>query len=125
MKQITIAGNVVRDAETRTTQGGDKVCNFSVAVNDRQNNATFFGCSLWGKRGDALCQYLTKGTPVTVIGDFSTREYEGKTYLEVRVSEVALRGGRRREEQPRERFDAGSGPDLDGDSIPFAPEVRL
>jgi len=124
MKQITIAGNLTKDAVTRTTQGGDKVTSFSVAVNDRNNNATFFGCALWGKRGDALCQYLTKGSAVTVVGDLSTREHEGKTYLDVRVSEITLQGGKKNTREEYSNASMGGGPDL-SDEIPFAMEWRI
>lgn len=96
MKTITIAGNIGKDAETRTTQGGDQVTGWSVAVEERngQDKRTiWFDCSLWGKRGQALAQYLTKGSRVAVTGDLSTREHNGKTYLTVRASEVTLMGG--------------------------------
>lgn len=115
MKQIIIAGNLTRDAETRNTQNGDKVTGFSVAVNDRKGNPTFFDCSLWGKRGEALAQYLSKATPVTVIGEFGTREHEGKTYLTVNVSDVKLQGGKRDSAPAPQPASA----DLDGDTIPF------
>lgn len=131
MKQITIAGNITRDAELRTTQKGDKVASFSVAVNDRNKEATYFGVSLWGRRGEALCQYLTKGSSVVVQGDFSTEEYNGKTYLKVSASEVTLMGGRRDDrpqggERQQQDSHPNSGPsgyqapsrDLD-DEIPF------
>ena len=35
MKAITIAGNIGKDAEVRSTQGGDKVTGWTVAVEDR------------------------------------------------------------------------------------------
>jgi len=96
MKSITIAGRITRDAETRSA-GSDTVTGFSVAVDDRQQkekSTLFFGCSLWGKRGEALQQYLTKGTSVTVSGDLSKREHDGKTYLTIRVADVTLQGGK-------------------------------
>lgn len=95
MKNITIAGRITRDAVSRNTQQGDKVTGFSVAVDDgfgQNKRAIFFDCSLWGKRGDSLAQHLTKGSQVTVSGDLSTREHEGKTYLTIRVSDVTLQG---------------------------------
>ncbi len=126
MKQIIIAGGITRDAVVRHTQSGDAVAGFSVAVDERSNQdkrTLYFDCSLWGKRGEALAQYLTKGSRVTVAGDLSTREHEGKTYLTVRASEVTLQGGgERRDDAPRDRprDDAGSSrrDDLD-DDIPF------
>ena len=94
MKQITIAGNVGKAADIRTTQNGDKIASFSVAVSDRNKNTTWFDCGIWGKRGEALAQYLTKGAKVTVCGELSTREHEGKTYLSVRVDQITLQGGK-------------------------------
>lgn len=96
MKAITIAGRLTRDAVVRDA-GSDRVASFSVAVDDRQGkekSTLFFDCSLWGKRADALAQYLTKGSSVTVSGDLGKREHEGKTYLTVRVNDVTLQGGK-------------------------------
>jgi single-strand DNA-binding protein len=128
MKNVTIAGRLTRDAEQRTTQSNDSVLNFSVAVDDRsqKEKATiFFDCSLWGKRGDSLRQYLGKGTSVAVSGDLATREHNGKTYLTVRVDTVTLLGGKpenRSDDDGGGRRTQPSGPkenfDLD-DEIPF------
>lgn len=96
MKSLTIAGRLTKDAETRDA-GSDRVTSFSVAVDDRagrEKTTLFFDCSMWGKRGEAIQQYLTKGTSVTVAGDLSTREHNGKTYLTVRVNDVTLQGGK-------------------------------
>lgn len=134
MKTITIAGRITRDAVTRTTQQGDKVTGFSVAVDDGfgQNKRTmFFDCSLWGKRGDSLAQYLVKGASVTVAGDLSTRDHDGKTYLTVRVAEITLQGGKS-DGQQRDTgtsygggYGAGGSPGSypDEQDIPFAPSV--
>ncbi len=98
MKSITIAGNIGKDAETRTMQDGTKVTGWSVAVDDGfgdRKRTIWFDCSMWGQRGAKLAQFLTKGTKVAVSGDLSTREHDGKTYLTVRVNEVTLQGGGR------------------------------
>lgn len=124
MKNITIAGRVTKDAELRQA-GNDQVCGFSVAVDDRQgqNKSTiFFECSLWGKRGESLQQYIKKGDPITVSGDLSRRENEGKTYLGVRVDQVTLQGsagggGSERQEEPK-RNAVKESYDLN-DDIPF------
>lgn len=130
MKHIVIAGGLTRDSELRRTQGGDPILNFSVGVSEgRDKPSTYFSCSLFGKRGEALAAYLTKGTKVTVIGDFSTREHEGKTYLQVRADQVTLQGGKKsddRDEGQSQGYSSGQGgygaggrPDMDTDSIPF------
>lgn len=119
MKNITIAGNLGKDSVLRTTNNGDKVLGWSVAVEERngQDKRTlWFDCSLWGKRGEALAQYLTKGSKVAVAGELSTREHEGKTYLTVRVSEVTLQGGK--SEGERSYGGGGSGAPNTGGSFP-------
>ena len=120
MKAITIAGRLTKDATTREA-GSDKVTGFSVAVDDRsqKEKATiFFDCSLWGKRGESLAQYLTKGSSVTVSGDLGTREYEGKTYLTVRVNDVTLQGGGGERSEPKPAPAAAPAYDF-GDDTPF------
>lgn len=127
MKNITIAGGVTRDAVTRQTQGGDSVCGFSVAVDDRrgQDKTTlYFDVSIWGKRGDALAQYLTKGSRVAVSGDLGTREHDGKTYLTVRAEQVTLMGGGQGGQQQgnarQQSYDAQKPQDtVDTSDIPF------
>ena len=97
MQTITVAGKLGADAITRQTQGGDSVCSFSVAVDQREGrdkSTNWWRVSLWGKRGEALAPYLLKGASVTVTGSFSVSEYEGKTQLNIRASEIALQGGR-------------------------------
>lgn len=131
MQIATIAGRLGRDAELRRTQGGDAVCGFTVAVdtrNGRDKVTNWWRVSLWGKRGEALAPYLLKGVSVTVIGEFSLGEYDGKPQLNVRASEVALQGGRgenggqAKREPDGSRGHAGGyqDDDLGGDEIPFA-----
>lgn len=97
MQIVTVAGKLGRDAELRRTQGGDAVCSFSVAVDQRDGrdkSTNWWRVSLWGKRGEALAPYLLKGVSVTVSGDFALGEYEGKPQLNIRANEIALQGGR-------------------------------
>ena len=97
MQTIVIAGKLGKDAEVRKTQNGDAVCSFSVAVDQRdgrEKTTNWFRVSLWGKRGEGLAPYLLKGASVTVSGEFSVGEYEGKTQLNIRANEIALQGGR-------------------------------
>lgn len=134
MKLITIAGTVGKDAELRNTPQGEPVANFSVAVNDRKKEVTWFDVTLWGKRAEALAQYVTKGSKVTVMGDLQTREHNGKTYLQVSTVEIALQGSNA--EKSGGGNSGGSYGDQSGgnpaqsrnadldDEVPFAPQVR-
>jgi single-strand DNA-binding protein len=110
MFHITAAGNIGKDAVLRSVGSGDSVLAFSIGcrVQKGRDQATeWLSCSMWGKRADAMAQYLKKGTPVTVTGSLTTRENDGKTYLECRVSEIALQGGKRDgQSQGRDSADA-------------------
>lgn len=103
MMHLTVTGNLGSNAETRDV-GGDAVTQFSVASTKKEKSGettTWVRCSLWGKRGPALAQYLVKGAQVTVVGEMTEREYEKngekRKSLEVRVSDIALQGGKRDE----------------------------
>ena len=135
MQIITIAGRLGNDAELRSSTKGDSFAAFSVAVSKGKDSpTTWFRCSLWGKRGESLSQYLTKGTSVAVVGEFQAREWEkdGKkgTSLEIRVSEIDLLGGGEKRESggrsetrqaPRGTDWSNAGPDnfSDDSGIPF------
>lgn len=124
MQPMFITGSLGRDAELKITQNGDNILSFSVASNQGygENKTTnWYRCTLWGKRGASIAQYLTKGTKVSVFGEFSTSEYEGKAQLNLRVYEVEWQ----RNDAPRQAADApaaGSSwdnTDLDDSGVPF------
>jgi single-strand DNA-binding protein len=139
MMQLTIAGNVGKDSELRNTANGDSVLSFSLAVdggkdkNGNKRDSTWFDCSIWGKRADALQGYIKKGSKLVVTGRPTAREYQGKVYLGCTVQELTFMGGGQSGGGNGDSQDSGySGgygapagggvPDpLDGDSIPFAP----
>ncbi len=134
MMNLTVTGNLGADAELKTTPKGDTVCEFRVASSAGRKGSestTWVRCALWGKRGEGLAQYLTKGTPVCVVGEMSVREYTSqgatKFSLEVRVHDVALQGGKRNDaprsanphaKQPGWPSENSTG-GYEGDEIPF------
>lgn len=92
MNNATLIGNLVRNPELRTTQGGLTVCTFTIAVN-RKQEADFFRVTAWGKLAENCNRYLTKGSKVGVIGAVSLNTYEGKdgktrSSIEINASEV-------------------------------------
>ena len=107
----TLSGNITRDAELRQA-GQDKVASFGVASNEKvkgEEKVTFVDCSVFGRRGESLCQHLTKGKKVTVVGRMSTREHNGKTYLQINVSELDFGGGGKKEGGASESKSSGGG----------------
>jgi len=99
----TVPGTLGRDAELRQLRDGGSVCSFSIATEERvkgERVTTWVRCSMFGKRGEALCQYLTKGAKVTAIGRISLHEYQGKTSLELAVDNIELQGDKRGASEP-------------------------
>lgn len=103
INRVCISGNLTRDPELRSTAGGTSVMGFGVAVNERRKNAqtgewedypNFVDCTLFGKRAEALEQYLSKGTKVAVEGRlrYSSWEKDGqkRSKLGVIVDEIEL-----------------------------------
>ncbi len=89
MIAATVCGNLGKDAEFSVTPNGKEVLNFSIAAKGKSKEDTIWvRGAMWGARGKAIQQYLTKGTKVTAVGKLTTREYEGKTYLELDVQEI-------------------------------------
>lgn len=115
INKAIITGNLTRDAELRSTGGGLSVANFAVAVNERvKNNSTgewedranYIDCTMFGRRAEALAQYMTKGTKVTIEGKLRWSQWEKngekRSKVEVVVDEVELmaRGEKRANEAP-------------------------
>lgn len=125
---VTVAGALGKDAVVKSTQGGDQLCTFSVAgsvgYGDRKQTI-WFDVTKWGKGSDKLAGMLPKGTKVTVSGELSQRDHEGKTYLQIRADHIALQGERQSADSGRGGGSGQSRPsrepvddDLDSD-VPF------
>ena len=77
-----ITGNLTRDAELKYTANQKPVLTFAVAVNrlgqDNTQATDYFNCVFWGKTGETLSKWLTKGRGVLVRGSMRSRSYEAK-----------------------------------------------
>lgn len=128
----SFTGRLGKDAEVRSTNSGDKITSWSVAVDigyGEKKTAMWVDCQIWGDRGEKLVQYLKKGQEVGITGQASLREWTdrdgGKRQtLTCRVNDVALVGGRPQSADegsgysPRPTQQRGAPSDLD-DEIPF------
>lgn len=123
MINLTIAGNVGRNAELRRTQNGDEVLGFSLAVdngkdkNGNKRDTTWVKCSIWGKRASSLENYVRKGTKLVLTGRPGVDVYEGKGSLTLSVQELTFMGGGEQREQ--RGYDAPPANDDFDDDIPF------
>jgi len=100
----TLEGNIGADADLRTV-GDTTVCNFRMGVSEsfknsagvKQDSTEWISVAIWGKRGESLQPYLTKGTRVCVSGLVFYREYDAKDgskqgVCEVKCSNIVLLG---------------------------------
>jgi single-strand DNA-binding protein len=99
MITATAIGFIGRDAETKNA-GSGTATNFSLASEARrkgEKETTWVKVTMWGKRGESLCQHLTKGSRVAVSGELRQFEdREGKRHLELSADQVELLGGGQR-----------------------------
>jgi len=91
-----------RDAEVRFTANGDAVASLSLAYHYGKKTAEgkqptqWIDASLWGKRAEALSQYLTKGKEIfAVLDDVHIETYKKKDGTEgfklaAKVSDITV-----------------------------------
>jgi single-strand DNA-binding protein len=100
MLNLTLAGGLGRDAEYKTTQSGQELCSFPVGVSvgyGDNKSTVWVDVTKWGKGSQGLANILRKGSKVAVSGELSTREHNGKTYLQCRADTVTVQGTPNRE----------------------------
>lgn len=107
LNQVTLIGNLGRDAELRYTQGGAAVANFTMATTEtwkdkdgqKKEDTQWHRVVVWGKTAEALQDYLTKGKSVCVVGKLVTRKWTDKEGVEkytteIKADRVVLLGGK-------------------------------
>ncbi len=105
INQVILMGNLTRDPELRTTPSGQSVCSFSLAVNrswqgqdgTQQDAVDYFDITAWGKLGELVNQYLSKGRKCLVQGRLSQRSWDQdgqkRSKVEVVASDVTFLDG--------------------------------
>jgi single-strand DNA-binding protein len=86
LNRVMLLGNLGADPELRYTQSGQAVLNMRLATTEsyldknkvRQERTDWHNIVLWGKRGEALAKFLTKGTTIFVEGGLRTSSYDDK-----------------------------------------------
>ena len=112
LNRVTLIGNVGADPEIRTTPGGGRVAQFSVATSrrwtgqggDQQEKTEWHRVVAWDNaRGAKLAnvceQYVKKGDKIYVEGRIEYRQWEDKEKqtrytTEIIANEIILLGGR-------------------------------
>ena len=82
MNKVILIGRLTKDPELRYAAGsGTAVCRFTVAINRqfKKDETDFINCVAFGKTGETITQYLTKGRQIAVTGSIRTGSYESNS----------------------------------------------
>lgn len=97
-----LKGNLTRDPETRTTQGGTQVTTFGLAVNekgrgrDQKEQTGFFDVVVFGNLGtEVVAKYCRKGKEVSLWGRLAYSQWKAqdgsnRNKIEIVVDELEL-----------------------------------
>jgi len=104
LNKVMLLGNLGADPELKMTQGGQSVLKLRLATTEtyldknqtRQEKTEWHSVTMWGKRGEALAKFLTKGERIFVEGSLRTSSYEKngeKRYsTEINATNIILAG---------------------------------
>ncbi len=92
LNKVMLIGNLTRDPELRVTPKGTAICQFSLAVNRKfrdesgadREEVTYVDIEAWGKSGENIAKYCTKGRPLFVEGRLRLDQWEDKNTKEKR-----------------------------------------
>ena len=80
-----LMGNLTRDPEIRSLPSGQTVTNFGLAVSETWTDKTsgekreevcFVDVDAWGRQGEVVLEYFSKGKPILVEGKLKFRTWE-------------------------------------------------
>lgn len=84
MNKILLVGRLVKDPELKLYNDDKKVARFTLAVErnykeaNGERKADFIPVCVWGRRAELICNYLHKGSLVTLSGRLRTSMQEDK-----------------------------------------------
>ena len=135
LNRVTLIGNLGADPELKYTQNGQAVLRLRLATSEsyvnrageRQQRTDWHTVIVWGKRGEALNNILSKGRSICAEGRIQYRQWEDKdgnkrNSTEIVAQNIVLLGsGRGRDSSAPSEHGSGPPPsdDFGDDDIPF------
>ena len=130
INSVTLVGRMTRDGELKYTNSSLAVLKFSLAVNRKKKSGndwvdevSYFDIVLWGKQGEAIQKYLSKGKQVAVTGELRQNRWEqdgqNRSKVEVVASNVQLLGGGDNQSSGNSGSSGSSGGFMSGDNDRF------
>lgn len=97
MNKVILMGRLTRDPEVKYTQGNEPiaVAKYTIAVAKRfkkqgEAEADFINCIAFGKTGEFVEKYLSKGQMISLVGRLQVRTYDDKNGDKKWVTEVIV-----------------------------------
>ncbi len=86
LNKVMLIGNLTRDVELRSLPSGNAVAQIGLAINrnwtgqdgEKREEVTYVDCEAWGKTGEIMAKYLSKGKPVYVEGRLKLDTWDDK-----------------------------------------------
>lgn len=127
MNTVIMIGRLTKDPELKYTQSGKAVANFDIAVDrpfSKEKETDFFRVQVWGKVGENVANYLTKGSKAGIRGRIQNRSYEvdgNKRYItEIIAEEVQFLDSKAEKTEKKEEFEEINGfRALEDEDVPF------
>jgi len=96
LNKVMLLGRLGAQPELRTTGGGSSVLKLSLATTEsyldrnrsRQERTEWHRVVIWGKRGEALSKFLSKGSRIFVVGGLHTSSYEDRSGVKKYSTEI-------------------------------------
>ncbi len=83
INNVVVSGNLTRDVELKELSSGRKVCAMGIANNrtyvsngQKTEEVSFFDVEVWGVIAENCAKYLSKGSPVVVVGRIKQERWE-------------------------------------------------
>ncbi len=93
MNKVILIGRLTKDPDLRFGQGSGKaIVRFTLAVNRtmKKDEADFINCIAFGKTGETIAQYLTKGRSLAITGNIRTGSYDAKDGIKRYTTDVIV-----------------------------------
>lgn len=111
MNKAILIGNLGKDPEVKTLDGGNKLAKFVLATSytykdkagEKVSETTWHNILVWGKMADVVEKYMKKGDKVSVVGRIVNRSYTDKEGVkkyttEINCDEFEMLSGKKKEE---------------------------
>ncbi len=134
--KVLLMGNLTRDPQLSYTPNNTAVVDFGIAVNRRwtgkdgsqKDETCFVDCRAFGRLAENINKYMTKGKPLFVEGrltfdSWTAQDGTKRSRHRVTVENFRFVGpasaASAEQTQPAAETNYGSGPQTQGDDIPF------